>query len=133
MTATIPPSHHDFISDETAVLAVLATTMGDGSPQATPVWFDSEGDLLRVNTARGRVKDRNMRARPQVSLTMIDPEDPYRYLMVRGEVIEDTEKGAVDHINSLSLKYRGDPNFEVAEGDVRVIYRIRPTSVFAKQ
>lgn len=133
MMATIPETHEDLLSDERAVVAVLATTMEDGSPQATPVWIDREGDLLRINTARNRIKDRNMRARPRVALTLVDPEDPYRYMMVRGEVVEDTEEGAVEHINSLSLKYRGDPNYKVAEGDVRVIYRIQPTSVFVRK
>lgn len=133
MSATIPESHRDLLSDDVRSFAILATTMDDGSPQATPVWFDTEGELIRVNTARDRVKDRNMRARPQVALAILDPEDPYRYLQIRGEVVEDTEEGAVEHINRLSDKYRDEPVYDVAEGDVRVIFRIRPVSAFGRK
>ncbi len=131
MTLQIPKSHRDLLSDDVRSFAVLATTMPDGSPQATPVWFDQEGEFMRVNTARDRVKDRNMMARPWVALTILDPDDPYRYIQIRGEVVENTEQGAVDHINRLSAKYTGNPKYQVAEGDVRVIYKIRPTSVFS--
>lgn len=132
MATTVPPSHEDLVSNDKPVLAVLVTLMDDGSPQATPVWFDLEGDLFRVNTARGRVKDRNMTARPEVALTMVDPEDPYRYMAVRGKVIDQTEEGARDHINQLCLKYRGHSNYPVRPGETRVIYRIEPTRIFGK-
>jgi PPOX class probable F420-dependent enzyme len=132
MTARIPESHQDLLSEEVRAFGVLATTMPDGSPQATPVWVDREGEFVLVNTARDRIKDKNMQARPHVALTILDPDDPYRYMQIRGEVVENIEEGAVEHINRLSAKYTGNPKYPVAEGDVRVIYTIRPTSVFAK-
>lgn len=133
MVARIPESHLDLVSDAKPVVAVLATIMRDGTPQATPVWFDMEGELIRINTARGRVKDENMKARPNIALTMVDPEDPYRYLTVRGQVVENSEEGAREHINRLSEKYRGHPNYPVREGETRVIYRVQPRSVFVRK
>ena len=132
MSARVPKSHQDLVSDDKPILAVLATIMPDGSPQVTPVWFDLEGDLFRVNTARGRVKDENMTERPSVALTMVDPDDPYRYLAVRGQVVDQSEEGAREHINNLCFKYRGHRNYPVRPGETRVIYRIRPTRVFGK-
>lgn len=131
MTAKIPESHHDLLSDEKKVFAILSTIMDDGTPQASPIWFDMEGELLRFNTARGRVKDQNIQARPNVALTMLDPEDPYRYLLIRGVVVEETEQGAVEHIDRLAGKYQGKDSFPVPEGQVRVIYKVEPTSVHA--
>ena len=103
--------------------------MPDGSPQLTPVWVDTEGDLLRINTARGRIKERNMLERPRVTVALVDPEDQFRHLQIRGEVMESTEEGAHQHIESLSQKYTGGPFRELLPGEVRVIFKIRPTSV----
>jgi PPOX class probable F420-dependent enzyme len=132
MASGIPDSHRDLVSDENAVLAILATTMADGTPQATPVWFDMEGEIFRVNTVRGRVKERNMIARPHVALTMFDPDDYYRYMMIRGRIVGDSEEGARDHINRLNQKYRGSPNYPFREGETRVIFRMRPISIVAR-
>ena len=131
MTATIPESHRDLVSDDKKTFAILSTSMPDGSPQATPIWFDMDDDLVRFNTARGRVKDKNIQERPKVALTMMDPDDPYRYLLIRGRVVEETEDGAVDHINSLACKYEGKAEFSIPEGQVRVIYEVEPTSIVA--
>src|ERR1700691_6112936 len=87
--------------------ANLSTLMKDGSPQVTPVWCDYDGKHVRVNSARGRVKDNNIRRDPRVSLAIQDPENPYRYMEIRGKVVEITQKGADDHINSLAKKYFG--------------------------
>lgn len=125
----VPESHRDLLKDDTRAFAFLATSMPDGSPQVTPVWFDVEGDLVRINTARGRVKDRNMSDRPHVSLAIVDPGDPYRYLQIRGAVAEVTEEGARAHIDRLASKYRGTPTYEWYRGETRVIFRIRPKSV----
>lgn len=132
MTVSIPESHLDLVSDDKKVFAVLSTIMEDGSPHASPVWFDMEGDLIRFNTARGRVKDHNVQQRPQVALTMLDPDDPYRYLLVRGKVVEESEEGAVDHIDRLAGKYRGKSSYSLPEGQVRVIYKVEPISVYAR-
>jgi PPOX class probable F420-dependent enzyme len=126
---SIPEDYHDLLRDEVRAYAFLATTMPDGSPQVTPLWFDVEGDWLRINTARGRVKERNMRTRSQVALAIIDPANLYRYVQVRGTVVEMREQGAEEHIRSLSRKYRGTPEFEIPPGQVRVMVLIRPVRV----
>lgn len=128
----IPEAAMDLLSDERKTFAVLATEMKDDSPQATPVWFNLDDGLILINTARGRVKDRNMQARPRVAVCILDPDDPYRYLMVRGEVVEETEAGARDHIDQLAWKYRGEREYSNYKGETRVIYKIRPTSSFYK-
>lgn len=121
----IPNEFIDLLADETKAFAFLATTMEDGSPQVTPVWFDLEGDLIRINTARGRVKDRNMTARPDVALAIMKLEEPYRYIQLRGVVEDSTETGAREHIDKLAKKYRGTETYEWYGGETRVIYRIR--------
>src|SRR5436309_16124744 len=103
---TIPPEFLDLVTTKKA-FGNLATVMPNGSPQVTPVWFDFDGRYLRVNSARGRVKDKNMRRDPRVALSILDPDNPYRYLEIRGRVIKITEDGAVEHINALAKKYRG--------------------------
>jgi len=129
MTVAIPQEYADLVSDDVRAFAVLAIVRSDGRPHATPVWFDMEGDLLRVNTARGRVKDHVMHAGRPVALTILDPDDPYRYLMVEADIAEETEDGAAEHIAHLALKYRGVEEYDIPEGMVRVIYKLEPTSV----
>ena len=120
---TIPESHQDLIKDETKAFLYLATVMADGSPQVTPVWFSAEGECILINSAKGRVKDRNMRARPQVALVIQDPKTPYRYLQIRGRVDSFTEEGGDEHINFLSLKYDSKPWKKVV-GQTRAIFKI---------
>lgn len=104
----------------------LATVMPDGSPQVTPIWVDREGDLLIVNSAKGRVKDRNMRRDPRVAISLQDPENPYRYLEIRGRVVEITEQGADDHIDRQAKKYLGKDKYPFRQpGEVRVIYKVK--------
>ena len=125
----IPESHRDLFLDATRAFAVLATNMPDGSPQATPVWFDMEEGVIRVNTARGRTKERNMTDRPRVALAILDPTNPYRYLQIRGTVIESTEEGARQHIDRLAQKYLGKERYPWPVETPRVIFRIRPDRV----
>jgi len=132
MTDLIPESHLDLLGDEMPIVAALATLMPDGSPQLTPVWFDREGELFRVNTVRGRVKERNMTARPRVALVLVDPKDMFRHLQIRGLVANSTEEGAHAHIRALSHKYTGDDFRPLRPGEVRVIFKIRPTSITAE-
>lgn len=126
----IPKDYLDLLKDETKAYLFLATSMPDGSPQVTPVWFSADENHILVNTAKGRVKDRNMRARPHVALVIQDPATPYRYLQIRGRVDGITEEGGDEHINALSLKYDGKPWTKVA-GQTRVIYKIFPEHVDA--
>lgn len=121
----VPKTYLDLLADETKAMAFLATLMPDGSPQVTPLWFNTDDETIWINSAKGRVKDRNMRQRPQVALTLMAMEDPYRYVQIRGEVVEITEEGGDEHIDALSMKYRGR-RFEIPAGETRVIYKIKP-------
>lgn len=126
----IPETHADLLKDETKAFAFLATVMADGSPQVTPVWFNTDGEHILVNSARGRVKDRNMRQRPIVALAIPDPKNPYRYMQIMGTVVDVTTEGAREHIDTLNMKYRGTPNYTSGRpGEVRVIYKIAPRLV----
>jgi PPOX class probable F420-dependent enzyme len=117
----------DLLSPDRKALANLGTVMPDGSPQVTPVWFDYDGKVIRVNSAKGRVKDRNMRRNPRVALSIVDPENPYRYLELRGRVVEITEAGADAHIDRLAKKYLGQDRYPHRRaGEVRVTYTIVP-------
>src|SRR5881397_301179 len=126
---TIPPEFLDLVTTKKA-FANLATVMPNGSPQVTPVWFDFDGKYIRVNSARGRVKDKNMRRDPRVALSILDPDNPYRYLEIRGKVIKITEDGAVEHSNLLARKYLGaERNPSRRPDQVRVMYIIEPRRV----
>jgi PPOX class probable F420-dependent enzyme len=125
MKGVIPAGFADLLN--TTTLATLATLMPDGRPQATPVWFSSDGEDILVNSARGRAKDHNMRRDPRVAVTIVDPENPYRYLEIRGRVTEVTEKGADEHIDALAKAYLNQPKYPFrSPGEVRVKYRITP-------
>jgi PPOX class probable F420-dependent enzyme len=123
MAATIPEKYQDLFQKK--AFANLATLMPDGKPQVTPVWCDFDGKHVLVNSARGRVKDRNMRRDPRVSMALIDPDNPYRYLQLQGRVVEITEDGADQHIDRLAKKYLGLDKYPNRQpGEVRVIYKI---------
>jgi PPOX class probable F420-dependent enzyme len=105
--------------------AHVATIMPNGSPQVTPVWFDYDGTYIRINSAKGRQKDRNLRRDPRVAISIQDPENPYRYVQLRGRVVEMTEEGADAHIDLLAKKYTGADVYPNHQADVtRVIYKI---------
>ena len=121
-----PEQFLDLLNDNSKALLYLATIMPDGSPQVTPVWFEIDGEYILLNTNEGRVKDRNMRVRRKVAMTIQDPNDEYRYLGVRGEVVNYTTEGADEHINKLSLKYDNEP-WTYRETQKRIIFKIKPT------
>jgi PPOX class probable F420-dependent enzyme len=128
MAEKIPEEFKDLFGK--VAYANIATVMPDGSPQVTPVWFDYDGNYLRVNSAKGRVKDKNMRRNKNVALSIQDPDNAYRYLAVRGKVDEITEEGADAHIDSLAKKYLGKDKYPFrGPGEERVIYKIRPEKV----
>jgi len=128
----IPESHLDLLKDEKKAFAYLATLMADGSPQVTPVWFSADGTHILVNTAVGRIKDRNMRARPKAALCIADPANPYRYLQIRGKVVGFTTDGADKHIDELAFKYLGVAKYPNRRPDEkRIIYKILPEKVDA--
>jgi len=127
-TTTIPANFMDLF--QKPAFANLATLNVDGSPQVTPVWVDFDGTHVVVNTARGRVKDRNLRREPRVALSLLDPGNPYRYLGIQGRVVEMTEQGADAHIDKMAKKYLNKDSYPFrAPGEVRVIVKIRPEKV----
>ena len=133
--ASIPEEFHDLFEKRT--FAHLSTLTPDGTPHSTPVWvdYDADADRVLVNTARGRHKERNVRANPKVGVSMCDPDDPYRYVSVQGEVADLTEDGAVEHIDELAGRYMGleeYPNHGEGSGP-RVILEIRPDNVVAHE
>lgn len=126
---SIPASFMDLI--DSTLVASLATTMADGTPQVTPVWFNYANGLFYVNAAAGRIKDRNIKARPYVALMIVDTSKPYRYVAIRGPVI-DINAGEIGqtHINELSFRYTGNPVYAfAAPGEVRVRYTIQPAHI----
>ena len=125
--AVIPDQFQDLLTGKKA-FANLATVMKDGSPQVTPIWFDYTDGKIRVNTARGRVKSRTLRKGAAVAMSIMDPDNPYRYLQVRGRVVTVTEEGADAHIDSLANKYLGKKYPFRQPGEVRIKYEIEPTS-----
>ncbi len=129
MESIIPLEVRHLFSDGIRAFAFLATIMPDGSPQVTPVWFDMQDDLIRINTRKGRVKERNMRARPKVALAIMDPENPLRYVQIRGEVVEMVEEGAVEHLDRLIEKYTLPADYGSPPRTERVMCKIRPEAV----
>jgi len=129
--AVIPDNFLDLLTQKKA-FASLATIMRDGSPQVTPVWFDYAGGGVRVNTAKGRTKARNMKEGASVALSILDPDNAYRYIQIRGRVRRVVEAGADRHIDSLAKKYLGKDKYPFARpGEVRVMYEIEPLAVDA--
>ncbi len=125
---TIPDKYLDLLQQK-KVFANLATLMADGSPQVTPVWFDYSDGIVRVNTAKGRVKARNLKQGARVALAIIDPDNPYRYLQIRGRVRRVTEEGAAQHIDALAKKYLGKDKYPYGQpGEVRITCEIDPIS-----
>jgi PPOX class probable F420-dependent enzyme len=125
---SIPDNYLDLVHQKTA-FANLATVMADGSPQVTPVWFDYTDGAIRVNTAKGRVKSRTLRPGAPVALAIMDPDNAYRYIQIRGRVRRAVEQGADAHIDALAKKYLGKDTYPFRQpGEVRVTYEIEPIS-----
>ena len=128
MPEAIPEKYRDLFNKR--AFASLATLMPDGRPQVTPVWVDLEGDYVFFNSAKGRQKDRNVRRDPRVALAIIDPDNPYRYMEIRGRVGEITEEGADAHIDKLAKKYLGVDKYPYRQpSEKRVIYKILPEHI----
>jgi len=125
MSTQVPDTYKDLF--EKQAFANLATLMPDGSPQVTPVWCDYDGKNVIVNSAKGRQKDKNLRRDARVALAISDPANPYRYLEVRGKVVDITENGADAHIDKMAKKYLGKDKYPFSQpGEVRVMYKILP-------
>jgi PPOX class probable F420-dependent enzyme len=126
--STIPDSHLDLFKKK--AFAHLATLMPKGQPQVTPVWVDYDGRHILFNTAEGRQKDKNLQRDGRVALSILDPDNPYRYLEVRGRVAERTREGADAHIDAMAFKYMGKEKYPYRQpNEVRVIYKIDPEHI----
>jgi PPOX class probable F420-dependent enzyme len=131
MASQVPDAFLDLFHKKS--FAHLVTLMPDGRPQVTPVWCDFDGTNVLVNSAKGRRKDKNMRREPRVALSIQDPENPYRYLEVRGRVVSISEEGADAQIDRLAKRYMGVDRYPLRKpGEVRVIYKILPEVVSAR-
>ena len=128
----IPDQYLDLF--ERPVSVSLATLLSDGTPQVQPVWCSFDGTHLLVNTEKGRQKYRNLSRRRRVTILAVDPANDSRWVEVRGEVTEETEKGADEHIDALTRRYLGVDKYPWNQpGDVRVIFRIAPRRVVTLQ
>jgi hypothetical protein len=128
MSAKIPENYLDLFQKK--AFGSFTTLMPDGGPQTTPVWVDLDNGIILVNSALGRQKDKNLRRDPRVAITLIDPDNPYRYLEVRGRVTEITEEGADKLIDKLAKKYLDKDKYPwPVPGEKRVIYKIEPMHV----
>jgi PPOX class probable F420-dependent enzyme len=134
MSAYIPPSHLDLITGP--IYSVLTTVAPSGAPENTVVWCSWDGEHVLVNTAAGRRKDKNVRANPQVALTAIDPQNPFRWVDVRGTVVEIVPDADYANINAHAKLYAGKDEYyggvapaEAKGAEQRVIYKIRPDRV----
>jgi PPOX class probable F420-dependent enzyme len=128
MAATIPAEYAALLNQP--IVVSLATVMPDGQPQVNPVWCSYDGTHVLINSAAGRVKDRNMKDRPQATVLCMDPQNPFKWVEVRGKVVEITTEGADDHIDDLAELYLGQRPYPFRQADeVRVIYKIEPTRV----
>lgn len=128
----IPDEYMDLM--EQPIVMSLATTLPDGTPQVTPVWFsydEDSGDVL-FNSALGRLKDRAIRENPYVALVIIDPTNAYRYVAIRGPVVEITREGAREHINALAKQYMNRDKYPGPADETRVKYRVKPEHVLAR-
>lgn len=126
----VPVEYQDLLKDDVKAFACLATLMKDGSPQLTPVWFNTDGVHILINSALGRVKDKNIRRDQHVAITILDPKNPYRYIQVRGKVVEITTQGAREHIDALAKKYQGLEKYPSRSKDeIRVTYKILPIKI----
>ena len=124
--AAFPDKYLDLFQKK--AFGAFTTLMSDGSPQTTPVWVDYQGGQLWVNSAVGRMKDKNVRRDPRVAVAVSDPDNPYRYVEVRGRVREITQSGADQHIDAMAKKYLGQDKYPFRQpGEQRVLYKIEPS------
>ena len=125
----IPEDYLDLL--EGKAFGHLATLMPDGSPQVSPLWVAYDGRYILLNSEKGRQKDRNMRRDSRIAIEISDPENPYRYLLVRGRVVEITEEGAEECIHQMAIRYTGKRFHELSNTQPRVIYKVLPEFVKA--
>jgi len=129
MTDTISPEVAKLIEDKN--LAFVATLMNNNSPQITPTWIDLVDGIIIVNTAQGRVKQRNVSRDPRVAISLVDRNNPYNMVTIQGHVIEQTTDGADAHIDKMAKKYLGVDKYPfAAPGEKRILLKIEPQKIF---
>ena len=115
-------------------LAFVATLMKDGSPQITPTWIDLVDGIIIVNTAEGRIKQRNVSRDPRISISIVDKNNQYNMVTIRGKVIEQTNADADKHIDKMAKKYLGVDKYPFATpGEKRILLKIVPQKIFHLQ
>lgn len=128
MSVKIPENFLDMF--QRPIFASIATLMPDGSPHLTPIWIDYDDGHLLFTVIKGHVKDRNLAARPQVAITLFDPENPYRYIMIQGIVVEITEEDAYEHSQKMAKKYLGDDGeYVYKQGEKPHLFKVIPNKV----
>ena len=129
MTSNISPEVAKLIEDKN--LAFIATLMKNNSPQITPVWIDLVDDIILVNTAKGRVKQKNTSRDPRVAISIVDRNNPYNMVTIQGNVVEQTAEGADKHIDKMAKKYLGVDKYPFAmPGEKRILLKISPRKIF---
>lgn len=112
-------------------LAFVATLMKDNSPQITPTWIDLVDGIIIVNTAEGRVKQKNVSRDPRVAISIVDNKNPYNMVSIRGKVIEQTTQDADKHIDKMAKKYLGVDKYPFGmPGEKRILLKIQPLKIF---
>lgn len=136
MTARIPNSHMDLLVEP--VHGVLTTLMPDGQPQMSVVWIDFDGKHVLLNTTLERQKGKNIQQNPKVNVLIIDPSNVTRFIEVRGDVLEITQEGAINHANKQTRAYSGGKKqrfygdiypVDTRDKETRVVVKIQPTKV----
>ncbi|MCW5887136.1 MAG: PPOX class F420-dependent oxidoreductase [Anaerolineales bacterium] len=127
MLNTLPEAYRHLLADETKAFAWIATVDANNAPQLTAVWFNTDGEHILFGTSDKTAKFRNLSSNPQIAVAIVAPENPYQYIQVRGRV-EITKDGAAEHLHALSRKYTGQ-DFNIPEGQVRVLYKLKPEQV----
>lgn len=114
--------------------AFVATLMKDGSPQITPTWIDYDGKTILINTAEGRTKQKNISKDQRVAISIVDQNNPYNMVTIRGKVIEQTIKGADEHIDKLAKRYLGVDKYPFrSPTEKRIILKVAPEKIFHSQ
>ena len=114
--------------------AFLSTLMSDGSPQVTPTWIDVEDDVVLINTAEGRIKHKNISKDPRVAISIVDRNNPYNMVTIRGKVIGQTNQDADEHIDKLAKKYLGMDRYPGrSPNEKRIILKVKPETIFHQQ
>lgn len=125
--AQIPEKFRDLL--DRPLLVTLVTVMPDGQPQATPVWADIVDGKVRINTVVGRAKYKNMKERPKTTVLVMDPDDGFRWMEIRGTMTSESLEDGDAGIDKLSRDYTGADYVDHRPENTRVNMYIEPTRI----